>query len=369
MNLHTKTNNVLRKRVTLVALAASLASMSYVVSAGTASASSNPGFVLYSSQGYDHASVTAFNATHPGFTVTLNDNSTGPLLQQIQAEGNNPKWGVLWVDGASAFAQLDGEGKLLHHSVPPKAKFNTLGLQNVPADKSFTPTGLTVTGALCYDSSQITAAQLPSSWSQLTSSQYKGVVGMNDPSQSGPTYPMIAGVMDYLGKYKSGSTAKAVAAGESFYTALKANGLVVNAVNGATITAMEAHTISMATIQSSACYGAALTTFPAMKVKYLNPSIALPSVIGIDGKTSKTVRQDAQKFVDWVLSAAGQHVMQTGDPQGDSLFWPVIKGENPSNTIIPPLSTTHAISTNPYTWGKLETQVNTWFDSNIVNGL
>ena len=48
--------------------------------------------------------VAAFNQTNPGFTVTLNDNSTGPLLQQIQAEGNNPKWGVLWVDGSTAFA-------------------------------------------------------------------------------------------------------------------------------------------------------------------------------------------------------------------------------------------------------------------------
>ncbi|MHB8378665.1 MAG: ABC transporter substrate-binding protein [Acidimicrobiales bacterium] len=355
--------------MTLVALAASLASTAYVASAGTAGATSNPGFVLYSSQGYDHASVNAFNATNPGFTVTLNDNSTGPLLQQIQAEGKNPKWGVLWVDGASAFAQLDGEGKLLRNSVPLKAKFNTLGRQNVPKDGSYTPTGLTVTGALCYDSSQITAAKLPSTWKQLETSQFKGMVGMNDPSQSGPTYPFIAGIMDYLGKYKSGSTAKAVAAGESYFTALKSNGLVVNSTNGPTIAAMEAHTISMAAVQSSACYGAALTNFPSMKVKYLNPSIALPSVIGIDGEASKTVRQDARKFVDWVLSPAGQAVMQTADPQGDSLFWPVIKGENPANSIIPPLSTTHAISTNPYTWGKLETQVNTWFDSNIVNGL
>ena len=70
----------------------------------TARAAANPGFVLYSAQGYDHAAVSAFNATHPGFTVTLNDNSTGPLLQQIQAEGNNPKWGALWVDGATALA-------------------------------------------------------------------------------------------------------------------------------------------------------------------------------------------------------------------------------------------------------------------------
>jgi len=120
----------------------------------------------------------------------------------------------------------------------PKVKFNALGLQNVPKDGSFTPTGLTVTGALCYDSSRSPRRNCRPRGSSWRTSQFKGLVGMNDPSQSGPTFPMIAGIMQYTGKYKSGSTAKAVATGEAFYTALKANGLVVNAVNGATITAM-----------------------------------------------------------------------------------------------------------------------------------
>lgn len=355
----------LRKRVALVTLAGTVASLSLVISAG-AGASSNPGFVLYSAQGYDQASVTAFNKTHPGFTVTLNDNSTGPLLEQIQAEGKNPKWGVLWVDGAAAFAELDDEGMLVKNSVP-KVDFNTLGKANVPADGSFTPTGLTVSGALCYDSSQISASQLPSTWQQLSEPQYKGMLGMNDPSQSGPTFPLIAGVMNELGNYTKGSTASAVAAGEAFYTKLYNNGIVVNATNGPTISAMESDSIQMATIQSSACYGAELTSFPTMRVKYLNFSVALPSVIGIDAKEPPIVRADAQKFVDWVMSPAGQHVMQTGDPEGDSLFWPVINGEKPANSIIPSLASTNAISINPYVWGPLETKINTWFDANIAN--
>src|SRR5665213_1494827 len=176
----------------VLATSALAASIIWVVA--PAHAASNPGFVLYSAQGYDHASVAAFNATNPGFTVTLNDNSTGPLLQQIQAEGNNPKWGALWVDGATAFAELDLKGMLIKNSVP-KVSFNTLGKANIPADGSFTPTGLTVTGALCYDSSQISASQLPDTWEQLAEPQYQGL-GMNDPSQSGPTFPLIAGVMN-----------------------------------------------------------------------------------------------------------------------------------------------------------------------------
>jgi iron(III) transport system substrate-binding protein len=364
MQTTTHTINAFRMRFATVLAAVTVASL--VLLTGQAHASANPGFVLYSAQGYDHAAVAAYNATKPGFTVTLNDNSTGPLLEQIQAEGNNPKWGVLWVDGATAFAQLDNEGKLEKNSVP-NVSFNALGKANVPADKSFTPTGLTVTGALCYNSAKVTAAQLPSTWAQLASSKYSGQLGMNDPSQSGPTFPLIAGVMDQTGKYKSGSTGKAVAAGKKYFSSLQKNGLLVSSTNGPTLGAMEQGSINMAIVQSSACYGDELNgSFPSIRVKYLNYSVALPSVIGIDGKQPAIVRADATKFVDWVMSPAGQRVMQTGDPQGDSLFWPVLNGENPANKIIPPLSSTNAITISPYVWGPLEPTVNAWFDKNIV---
>ena len=57
------------------------------------------------------------------------------------------------------------------------------------------------------------------------------MVGMNDPSQSGPTYPFVAGMMQYLG---------GVAKGESYFSKLKANGLVINPTNGPTIQALTA---------------------------------------------------------------------------------------------------------------------------------
>jgi ABC-type glycerol-3-phosphate transport system substrate-binding protein len=92
MNLnHTHSGARLARR-TGAALAATVLSLSVLTVTAEAS-SKGPTLVVYSAQGYDKASVAAFNRTNPGFTVTLNDNSTGPLLQQIQAEGKNPKWG------------------------------------------------------------------------------------------------------------------------------------------------------------------------------------------------------------------------------------------------------------------------------------
>ncbi len=54
--------------------------------------------VVYSAQGYDSAMTKAFQAA-TGIPVQLVDDSTGPLLVKVQAEKNNPKWDVLWVDG------------------------------------------------------------------------------------------------------------------------------------------------------------------------------------------------------------------------------------------------------------------------------
>ncbi|HEX3924855.1 MAG TPA: hypothetical protein VHY31_21395 [Streptosporangiaceae bacterium] len=54
--------------------------------------------VVYSAPGCDHAMTAAFQKA-TGIPVKLDDNSTGPLLTQIEASKNNPNWGLLWVNG------------------------------------------------------------------------------------------------------------------------------------------------------------------------------------------------------------------------------------------------------------------------------
>src|SRR5579859_4718820 len=210
-----------------------------------ASSAAKVTLVVYSAQGYDKAMTTAFTAA-TGIPVKLDDNSTGPLLTQIEASKNNPNWGLLWVDGATAFAGLDTQGLLLK-GYEPSVQWNSLGTQSVPSDKSYTPTGVTLMAALAYNKAKV--ASPPTTWQALTSSAWKGQVGMNDPSQSGPTFPFIAGMMNYLG---------GVNAGESFFTKLKANGLVIHPTNGHTLQALTSGQIDLALVQSSAAIGAEL---------------------------------------------------------------------------------------------------------------
>src|SRR5580700_2206812 len=185
---------------------------------GSSSPSSHSGsgsatvpLVVYSAQGYDSAMVKAFHKA-TGIPVTLDDNSTGPLLTQIEASKNNPKWGLLWVDGATAFAGLDQQG-LLQKGFEPSVSWNSLGTQSLPSDKSYTPTGVTLVAAVVYNTAKVKTP--PTSFAELTGPQWKNQVGMNDPSQSGPTYPFIAGMMNSMG---------GVSAGEAYFSRLKANG-------------------------------------------------------------------------------------------------------------------------------------------------
>jgi iron(III) transport system substrate-binding protein len=339
------------------ALAVGVVALAGCGSSGGSSNSSGSGkvpLVVYSAQGYDSAMTKAFSKAY-GIQVKLDDNSTGPLLTQIEASKNNPNWGLLWVDGTTAFAGLDTQG-LLQKGFEPKVNWNSLGLQSLPKDKSWTPTGVTLMAALVYNKTKVTDP--PSTWQDLLSSKWKGDVGMNDPSQSGPTYPFIAGMMNYLG---------GVSQGESYFTKLKANGLVIHPTNGPTLQALTSGQIKLALVQSSAGIGAGFGpgSDPNLTVKYLNPVTLLPSAIGIDAKAPAAERKEAEEFITYVLSPAGQKVMQSGDPYGDSLYYPVLNGVNPKPEL-PSLASVKTQSINPYTWGPKEGTINNWFDSTIV---
>ncbi|HEX8004983.1 MAG TPA: extracellular solute-binding protein [Trebonia sp.] len=317
----------------------------------TASSSSVVPLVVYSAQGYDKVMTQVFTRA-TGIPVQLDDNSTGPLLTQIEASRNNPKWGLLWVDGATAFAGLDTQG-LLMKGYEPSVQWNSLGQQSVPSDKSYTPTGVTLMAAAVYNKTKVKTP--PASWQALLSSQWKGQVGMNDPSQSGPTFPFIAGMMNYLG---------GLSAGENYFSQLKSNGLSIHPTNGETLQALTSGQINIALVQSSAGTGAVLGA-KNLGIAYLNPVTLLPSAIGIDAKASAAEQAEAEKFIQYVLSSAGQQVMQSGDPTGDSLYYPVLQGVEPLSAL-PALGSTKTQSINPYTWGPQEGTINNWFDANVV---
>lgn len=214
--------------------------------------------------------------------------------------------------------------------------------------------------ALIYNSAKVSS--VPSSYDDLLGPAYKGKVGMNDPAQSGPTFPFIAGMMNQRGGQSGG-----LEAGEDYLSKLKSNGLHVFPTNGDTLHALETGQIDYGLIQSSAATGETVKVKPtsgyAPKITYLAKSTLLPSVIAIDKSAPANVQVAAKKLVDYVLSPAGQAIMQTGDTSGDSLYWPVVDGVK-ALPVLPALPSGYQ-RIDPSYWGPLEGQVNTWFDANI----
>jgi iron(III) transport system substrate-binding protein len=369
----------LRSTAAALGVVASVVSLSIVNAGATPVSHSTPvvQLELYSAQGYDSYVVNAFNASHSTIHVTLNDNSTGTLLTQIAAEqaSGHPVWNMMWADGATWAAQFDKAGWSVKNILPSGVNFNSAGIANLPYDRSFVPTGVTVTGGLCSDT-VATNGSTPSTFAQLVNMP-RGALGMNNPSLSGPTFPLIAGEMAHLEGLPSsttaniapGSVAKAIAKGKAFLLALKANGLQVHNTNGPTLGAMESNpaTLKAATIQTSACYGdIAAGYWPTGAVTYLDYSVALPSTIAVSTNVSKAQLAAAKTFVGYVLSVKGQQAMQDGDPQGDGLFWPVITGVNPEAGL-PAYSSTKAYAINPYVWGPLQSSIDAWFTANVIN--
>lgn len=310
--------------------------------------------VVYAAEGYDQAETKAFQAA-TGIPTKLIDHSTGTLLSKIQAEGNHPQWGVLWTDGDSAYAALDQQHMLVRGFEPTAGTLTSLGKKLIPNDKSWIPTGLTVAGAIIYNSQVV--SQPPSTWTDLTNSQWKGAVGMNNPAVSGPTYSVVAGIMQQLG---------GVSQGEKYFTKLASNGLHVYSTNKVTLTALLQGQIKLAIVQNSAGIGFEYK-YPQLKVAYPKMSSDLPGVIGIDSKVSKTEQAEAEKFANFVYSPQGQQVMLNGDPHGDSLFFPIIKGTS-QHKLVPPLSSIPIQFISPTVWGPREATINQWFTANVVNG-
>jgi iron(III) transport system substrate-binding protein len=314
---------------------------------------------VYAALDYSQDVATAFTAK-TGIPVTVTALSTGPLLAKITAEKNNPQWGIYWADGAEPCANFDLEKQLLPYT-PTGTKFSLVGKKLQPSPRAYNVTGFTEMVGVLYNSSKIAK---PKTWDDLTTAKYKGQVGMNNPSISGPTFPFIAGLMNQLGSEQ---------AGKDYLTSLKKNGLQIFDKNSKTIKAMETGLINVGLVQSSAAI-TEVNKINAAPVKGFTPAVTyfskttiLPSCIAIDAHVSAVQQSAAKKFVDFAFSTEGQTIMKASN-FGDSLFFPTVQGgvASPAAGAIPTLAANLIQIVDPYKWGPIQGEVNDWFTKNIA---
>jgi iron(III) transport system substrate-binding protein len=313
---------------------------------------SGNGLVLYTGLDYGPAVAAAFTR-ETGIKIRVVRLATGSLLARMVAQGQHPDWDLAWFDGATAAAALDAD-QLLARNLPPPAGLTSMGRAMLSADGAYIPTGYTLAGVFISDPARLPAP--PATWGDLDAPAYKGQVGMNDPSISGPTYPMLAGMLDHAGGWPQG---------QGFVQALKANGLQMFDKNDATLAALRAQAISLAIVQSSAAMFYA-AHHPGLRVTIPNPAYVLPNVMveaeGLSGKR----QAEAARFLAFVMRPDIQALRQAqGEADGD--YWPVTANVPPPPGL-PDLSQVRTATLDPVLWGRLEGEVNAWFAKVMTGG-
>jgi iron(III) transport system substrate-binding protein len=308
------------------------------------------GLVLYSAVDYGPAVAAAFTKK-TGIPVTLVDLSTGALLAKVSAEGQRPAWSLVWFDGDLAAAALDKAG-LLARQTTPDLPWNAMGRRLIPADGSYTPTGLTLAGVFSYRKDAIASA--PSHWSDLLAASYRGAVGMNNPAISGPMYPLLAGMLHQAGGWPKG---------QSYVTALGANGLHVYTKNANTLAALRQGQIKIAVTQSSAALYVA-ASHHAFGVAIPDPAFALPSVIALSPDMPSDVQNEAEQFVRFAMSPEVQK-LRMAKGEEDGIFWPLTT-DTKSPAGLPPLQSLAITVLDARKWGPREEAVNAWFSKAVM---
>jgi iron(III) transport system substrate-binding protein len=312
---------------------------------------SQQGLVLYSAVDYSGDVAAAFTKK-TGIKVTVIELTTGALLAKISAEGHRPAWALAWFDGDLAAAALDHAGLVSRHIVP-QLPWTDEGRSLVPADGSYTPTGLTLAGAYTYRPTVM--SNPPQTWTGLVNPALHGAIGMNNPSISGPMYPMLAGMLAQGGGWPKG---------QDFVLKLKGNGLHVYAKNKATLAALREGDIKMAITQSSAAWYLAAKD-PTLRVRIPKPAFALPSVLVVAAGIPAKTRVAAERFIRFAMNHDIQK-LRIGQGEGDSYYWPLTTDAPQPKAGMPALDTLVIKHLNPGRWGPIEPQVNQWFSQAII---
>ena len=307
--------------------------------------------IIYS--GLDYGPQVAAAFTHKtGIKVKIIRLSTGSLLARISAQGHHPDWSLAWFDGATAAVSLD-RAHLLARDLPEPTNLTRLGQTMLPANGAYVPTGCTLAGVFITPRAATFAP--PRHWSDLTRPIYHGLIGMNDPSISGPTYPALAGMLKSAGGWPEG---------KPFIEALKADGLHIYAKNDATLAALRSGAIQIAIVQSSAALHFADSIDQSLRVSFPHPAYLLPNVLVMAPGLKPTLRTDAIRFIAYANSPAAQRI-RTSQNDGDAYYWPIIRGAEP-RAGMPPLASLDVATLNARRWGRAQNSITAWFAKRIV---
>jgi iron(III) transport system substrate-binding protein len=269
--------------------------------------------VMYDALDFAGTVAKAFTAKTGIEVDVVEPGSTGETLGKIAAEGDNPQFDVVWVDGSAVLERMLGNKVLqpVPEAAFAAAKFTDLGKSVIPADRAFFPTGASTTG-IEVNTKKVPEADWPKSWADLV--KFKGHVAAKDPNMSGPAYQWLAGLFQTNG----------VTAGKTLLQeALTDKALASNASGGKINKAVLTGDASVGINQDSSIIAKKVAGEPVAVVYPAEGSVALPEGLGISAKTQHL--DAVMKFIAFIASKEGQAAQQDGTDT-DYYYLPIFEG-------------------------------------------
>lgn len=269
--------------------------------------------VLYDALDFAGSVVKAFEAKTGLKVDVVEPGSTGETLGKISAEGDNPQFDIVWLDGSAVMERMASAHVLqpVPADLTDKVAFTALGKSLLPASHAYLPTGASAT-AIEVNTKKVPADKMPKSWADLAN--FAGSVAAKDPNLSGPAYQWLAGYFQTNG----------VDAGKALLgKVLTSKALSGLSSGGKVNTAVLTGDAKVGINQDSAIFAKIASGEPVVAVYPTEGSIALPEGLGISAKTQ---HMDAvKKFIAFITSTEGQAAMQAGKDT-DYFFIPIITG-------------------------------------------
>ncbi|WP_042203796.1 extracellular solute-binding protein [Paenibacillus camerounensis] len=251
-----------------------------------------------------------------GIKLNIVSGNGAEIMSRIEAEQGNPQWDVVWIDAMPSINGLDAKGQLLTGWTPD----NVAGLKDnyeslIPEDGSYYPTGAHAAGIIVYNKNNITGADIPASWEDLSRAAYKGRLGMADPAIAAPAYPFVSSFFEDKG----------MDGGKAYFNTLMEQGLRVYPKNPQVVQALTAGEIDIAALQESNAYSMVAGGEP---VELVWPEEGAPASVRVAAIQKDTAKADAAKqFVSFLLEPeVQQELVDTGD---EAYFEPSAEGAEP----------------------------------------
>ncbi|GAA4336258.1 ABC transporter substrate-binding protein [Pigmentiphaga soli] len=221
-----------------------------------------------------------------GVTVDVFQADTGKVMARLEAEASNPRADVVISASWDSAIDLDRRGWLLPYQSPNAA--------NVPAiykSGTYVAQGLS---ALAIAWNTKSGTPRPADWSDLTKPEFKNLVNMPDPAQSGTALELLSGLQAANGD-----------GAWKLFQSLKDNGMAIAGPNAQAMNPVLQG--AKAAVFAAVDYVALDSRAKGESIEVIFPSSGTvvagrPMMIL---KSTKTP-EDAKKFIDYVLSDAGQ---------------------------------------------------------------